>query len=101
MIILIQHDYYNIVMIILIHHGYYNIAVIILIQHEAIIQLLLSLPGEGNGSPTTTLAWRIPWTEEPGKATVRGIKKSRTRVKCLTPYLYRGKKSVPRKEEIL
>ena len=22
--------------------------------------------GEGNGSPFHTLAWRIPWTEEPG-----------------------------------
>ena len=25
------------------------------------------------------LAWRIPWTEEPGKATVHGVAKSRTR----------------------
>ena len=28
-------------------------------------------PGEGNGNPTSILAWRIPWTEEdfvlPGK----------------------------------
>ena len=23
-------------------------------------------PGEGNGSPLGTLAWEIPWTEEPG-----------------------------------
>ena len=22
-------------------------------------------PGEGNGCPCSTLAWRIPWTEEP------------------------------------
>ena len=22
--------------------------------------------GEGNGNPLSTLAWRIPWTEEPG-----------------------------------
>ena len=22
-------------------------------------------PGEGNGSPLSILAWRIPWTEEP------------------------------------
>ena len=24
-------------------------------------------PGEGNGNPPSTLAWRIPWTEEPGR----------------------------------
>ena len=23
-------------------------------------------PGEGNGNPLKYLAWRIPWTEEPG-----------------------------------
>ena len=23
-------------------------------------------PGEGNGNPSSILAWRIPWTEEPG-----------------------------------
>ena len=23
-------------------------------------------PGEGNGNPLQILAWRIPWTEEPG-----------------------------------
>ena len=22
--------------------------------------------GEGNGGPSSTLAWKIPWTEEPG-----------------------------------
>ena len=24
------------------------------------------IPGEGNGNPFSILAWRIPWTEEPG-----------------------------------
>ena len=24
-------------------------------------------PGEGNGDPSGVLAWRIPWTEEPGR----------------------------------
>ena len=24
-------------------------------------------PGERNGNPLRTLAWRIPWTEEPGR----------------------------------
>ena len=23
-------------------------------------------PGEGNGNPLQSLAWKIPWTEEPG-----------------------------------
>ena len=25
---------------------------------------------------SSTLAWRIPWTEEPGKATVHGVTES-------------------------
>ena len=24
-------------------------------------------PGEGNGKPLSTLAWKIPWMEEPGR----------------------------------
>jgi len=24
-------------------------------------------PGEGNGNPLRILAWKIPWTEEPGR----------------------------------
>ena len=24
-------------------------------------------PGEGNGNPVHTLAWKIPWTEEPDR----------------------------------
>ena len=24
-------------------------------------------PGEGNGNCSSILAWRIPWTEEPGR----------------------------------
>ena len=27
---------------------------------------------------SSILAWRIPWTEEPGRATVHGVPKSRT-----------------------
>ena len=23
--------------------------------------------GEGNGTPSSTLAWKIPWMEEPGR----------------------------------
>ena len=24
-------------------------------------------PGEGNGNPLQDIAWKIPWTEEPGR----------------------------------
>ena len=24
-------------------------------------------PGGGHGNPTRVLAWRVPWTEEPGR----------------------------------
>ena len=35
-------------------------------------------PGEGNGNHSSILAWEIPWTEEPGGATVHGVTKSQT-----------------------
>ena len=41
-----------------------------------------SIPGlgrfsrEGNGTPSNILAWRIPWTEEPGGYSPRGHKES-------------------------
>ena len=28
--------------------------------------LISDVDGEGNGTSTSTLAWKIPWTEEPG-----------------------------------
>ena len=34
----------------------------------------------GNGNPLQFLAWRIPWTEEPGWATVHGVTKSGTQL---------------------
>ena len=30
-------------------------------------------PGEGNGSHSIILAWRIPWTEEPGGLQPMGV----------------------------
>ena len=30
-------------------------------------------PGEGNGNPLQFLAWRIPWTEEPGGLQLMGL----------------------------
>ena len=29
--------------------------------------VIIPSPGEGNGTPLSTLAWKIPWTEEPGR----------------------------------
>ena len=39
-----------------------------------------SSPGEGNGNPLQILAWRIPWTEEPGGLQPMGLQKSWTRL---------------------
>ena len=33
---------------------------------------------------SSTLAWKIPWTEEPGRPAVHGIAKSRTRLSNFT-----------------
>ena len=35
---------------------------------------------EGMATHCSLLAWRIPWTEEPGGVTVHGAAKSRTRL---------------------
>ena len=35
-------------------------------------------------TPYTILAWRIPWTEEPGGATVHGVSKNGTRLSNFT-----------------
>ena len=38
-------------------------------------------PGEGNTAHSSILAWRIPWTEEPGRLhTSHGVTKSQTRL---------------------
>ena len=34
-----------------------------------------SIPGEGNGTHSSILAWEISWTEEPGGAIVHGVAK--------------------------
>ena len=36
-------------------------------------------PGEGNGTQSSVLAWRIPWTEEPGRLQSMGSQ-SQTRL---------------------
>ena len=63
---------------------------------------------------SSTLAWRIPWTEEPGGAKVHGVTKSQTRLSDkhffpvtssgrLTPYsqLFPGFLSIGIKTELL
>ena len=35
---------------------------------------------EGMATHSSALAWRIPWTEEPGRATVHGVTKSQSRL---------------------
>ena len=30
-------------------------------------------PGEGNATHSSILAWRIPWTKEPGRFPVHGV----------------------------
>ena len=32
-------------------------------------------PGEGNGTHSSILAWRIPWTEEPGRLQSMGLQR--------------------------
>ena len=36
---------------------------------------------EGMATHSSVLAWRIPWTEEPGGATVQSVTKSQTQLK--------------------
>ena len=37
-------------------------------------------PGGGNGNHSSIIAWRIPWTEEPGGLQSMGVTKSRTQL---------------------
>ena len=41
-------------------------------------------PGEGMGTPSSILAWRIPWTEEPGRP--QSIGSQRGGHDCKTEY---------------
>ena len=44
-------------------------------------------PGEGNGHHSNILAWKIPWTEEPGRRRSVGSQKSCTQLSNLTTIL--------------
>ena len=39
---------------------------------------------------SSTLAWRIPWTEEPGRLQFHGIAKSQTRLSDFNSSVYIG-----------
>ena len=43
--------------------------------------------GEEMATHSSILAWRIPWTEEPGGLQSMGVTTSWTRLKCLTSFL--------------
>ena len=36
-------------------------------------------PGEGNGTHSSIIAWRIPWTEEPGRLQSMGSQSEKTK----------------------
>ena len=46
---------------------YYLPSAIFLYEALFLYTFLVSLIGEGNGTHSSTLAWKIPWTEEPGR----------------------------------
>ena len=51
------------------------------VQETRVQSLGLEDPLEkGMATHSSILAWRIPWTEEPGGATVHGVAKSQTRL---------------------
>ena len=45
---------------------------------------------EGIASHSSNLAWRIPWTEEPGRLQSTGSQKSRTLLKQLSTYEHKA-----------
>ena len=47
-------------------------------RHTSLIPESGKSPGEGNGTHSSILAWEIPWTEEPGRATVHVVTESWT-----------------------
>ena len=36
---------------------------------------------KGMATHSSILAWRIPWTEEPGRSTIHGVKKGQTQLR--------------------
>ena len=52
----------------------------------SLIPVLGRSPGEGTGNHSGILAWRIPWTEEPGE--LHSIRSQRVGHSCVTLSLY-------------
>jgi len=52
-------------------------------------------PEEGMAVHSSILAWRIPWTEEPGGFTVRGVAKSQTWLKQLSDNTHASQDALP------
>ena len=45
-------------------------------------------PGEGNGTHSSVLAWRFPWTEEPGRQQSMGLQESDMTELILPPFFF-------------
>ena len=48
------------------------------------LSLTQLLTGKAVAPPSNTLAWKIPWTEEPGRLAVHGVAEGRTRLSDFT-----------------
>ena len=48
------------------------------------LQVPIQYSGEGNGTHSSTLAWKIPWTEEPGGLQSMGVTRSQTQLSDFT-----------------
>ena len=46
---------------------------LVLVCELLILLATLVADGEGNGTHSSTLAWKIPWTEEPGRLQSMGL----------------------------
>ena len=44
-------------------------------EDVALIPRFGRAPGEGNGNPLSILAWKVPWTEEPGGLQPTGLQR--------------------------
>ena len=53
----------------------YNIQAILYIIICIFVYLSIQIPGEGMTTHSSILAWRIPWTEEPGRLQSMGSQK--------------------------
>ena len=63
------------------------------LQHPSfqwIFRTVRSLLEKAMATHSSTLVWKIPWTEEPGRATVHGVAKSRTRPSNFTFFFTLG-----------